>query len=197
MIVTPPRDRCQGEFRGSPDPVVSRRGRSCAFIGGVSESNESVRAGLSESEMRENFMTLVFQGDPVRYETFTAVLTEALPADVAAVIRGSSVTGRRWEDGAPFDADGTGTSDIDLTLVGSAVIEWFLPHGFYIADIHSKPLCEKDPDIAPLLVPLREKLTAIAGRPVNIQATRNWVMFFREYLMGQPYLTLIGKVDTP
>ena len=163
----------------------------------MGESNETTRAGLSESEMRENFLSLVFQGDPVRFETFTALLTEALPADVAAVIRGSSVTGRRWEDGAPFDADGAGTSDIDLTLVGSAVIEWFLPHGFYIADVHSKPLCEKDPDIAPTVVPLRDKLTAIAGRPVNIQATRNWVMFFRENLMGQPYLTLIGKVDTP
>lgn len=167
------------------------------MISGVTEPSESIRAGLSESEMRDNFLNLVFQGDPVRCETFTTVLAEALPADVAAVIRGSAVTNRRWEDGAPFDADGVGTSDIDLTLVGSAVIEWFLPHGFYIADIHSKPLCEKDPDIAPLLVPLREKLNAIAGRPVNIQATRNWVMFFREYLMGQPYLTLIGRVDTP
>lgn len=163
----------------------------------VSESNETTRAGLSESEMRENFVNLVFQADPIRLETFTSALAEALPADVAAVIRGSSVTGRRWDDGAPFDVEGPGTSDVDLTLVGSAVIEWFLPHGFYIPDIHSKPLCEKDPDIAPLLVPLREKLSAIAGRPVNIQATRNWVMFFREYLMGQPYLTLIGKVETP
>ena len=163
----------------------------------MTESNETTRAGLSESEMRGNFLNLVFLGDPVRFETFTTLLTEALPADVAAVVRGSSVTGRLWEDGAPFDVEGPGTSDIDLTLVGSAVIEWFLPHGFYIADIHSKPLCEKDPDIAPTLVPLRDKLSALAGRPVNIQATRNWIMFFREYLMGQPYLTLIGKVDTP
>ena len=35
---------------------------------------------------------------------------------------GSAVTARRWSDGAPFDADGPGTSDLDLTLVGDAVI---------------------------------------------------------------------------
>ena len=31
----------------------------------------------------------------------------------------------------------------------------------------------------------------------NIQGTRNWVMFVREHLMGQPYLTLVGKLETP
>ena len=162
----------------------------------MSEQDEKVRAGLSESEMRDNFIRLVFAGDPVRFETFCALVSEAVPPDVAAVVRGSSVTGTRWEDGAPFDADGPGTSDIDLTLVGRPVIDWFTEEGFYIADTHSKPLCEKHPDISPRLVPLREKLSAHAGRPVNIQATRSWIMFAREYLMGQPYLTLIGKLET-
>ena len=32
-------------------------------------------------------------------------------------------------------------------------------------------------------------------RPVNIQATRDFVMFVREHLMGQPYLTLCGKLE--
>jgi hypothetical protein len=32
---------------------------------------------------------------------------------------------------------------------------------------------------------------------VNIQGTRDWIMFVREHLMGQPYLTLIGKVESP
>ena len=27
------------------------------------------------------------------------------------MLRGSAVTGVRWQDGAPFDADGPGTSD--------------------------------------------------------------------------------------
>ena len=30
----------------------------------------------------------------------------------------------------------------------------------------------------------------MVGRPVNIQGTRDWIMFFREHVMGQPYLTL-------
>ena len=68
--------------------------------------------------------------------------------------------------------------------------------GFYIPGVHSKPLSEKDPDIAPALVPLRARLMRMVGRPVNIQGTRDWVMFFREHVMGQPYLTLIGKVES-
>ena len=38
-------------------------------------------------------------------------------------------------------------------------------------------------------------LTTLVGRPVNIQATKDWIMFLRERLMGQPYLTLIGKLE--
>jgi len=58
-------------------------------------------------------------------------------------------------------------------------------------------LSEKDPDIAPDLVPLRERLMAIVHRPVNIQATRDFVMYLRGELIGQPYLTLIDRPETP
>ena len=156
---------------------------------------EITHAGMTESEMRANVVRLAFGGDPAKLEAFLDVVREVLPPDAAAVLRGSSVTGARWEDGAPFDADGPGTSDLDLTFVGSSVLDWYLPHGFYIADIHSKPLSDKDHDISPALLPLRQRLMDMVGRPVNIQGTRNWIMFVREYLMGQPYLTLIGKVE--
>ncbi len=33
-----------------------------------------------------------------------------------------AITGSRWEDGAPFDAAGPGTSDLDLTFVGGEVL---------------------------------------------------------------------------
>ena len=33
----------------------------------------------------------------------------------------------------------------------------------------------------------------MVGRPVNIQGTRDWVMYVREHLMGQPYLTLLRQ----
>jgi hypothetical protein len=155
----------------------------------------AVRAGLSELEMRENLIRLAFGGDRHRYERFLEVLQGALPDNTAAVLRGSAITGVRWGDGAPFDADGPGSSDLDLTLVGGDVIGCYSLDGFYIPGVHSKPLSEKDPDIAPELVPLRRQLMDLVSRPVNIQATRDFVMFVREHLMGQPYLTLCGKVE--
>lgn len=160
----------------------------------MAQEHEEQHAGMSESEMRDNLVRLVFQGDPKRLDRFCGELVQALPAETAAVLRGSSITGQSHE-GDPFDAKGPGTSDLDLTLVGGEVLDWFEPEGFYIPGAHSKPLSEKDPDISPRLIPLREKLSAMVGRPVNIQGTRDWVMFVREHLMNQPYLTLIGKLE--
>ena len=109
--------------------------------------------------------------------------------------RGSVVTGRRWKDGAPFDADGPGTSDLDLTLVGDDVIKFYKPTGFWVPGIHSRPLSSEDPDIAPDLVPLRERLMAMVNRPVNIQGSRDVVMYLRGELGGQPYLVLIDRPE--
>jgi hypothetical protein len=156
---------------------------------------EVVRAGMGEAEMRANLVRLAFGGDLAKLQEFCSVLVAALPPDTAAVIRGSAVTGVRWEDGAPFDEDGPGTSDLDLTLVGGEVVDWFDPDAFYIPGVHSKPLCDERLEAAPSLVPLRQRLSDLVGRPVNIQATKDWIMFVREHLMGQPYLTLIGKVE--
>ena len=146
--------------------------------------------------MRQRVIDLAFGADPERYRAFCRALQEAVPEGTAAVLRGSAVTGQRHNDGAPFDADGPGTSDLDLTLVGKEILRFYTPlTGFYIPGVHSKPLSDTDPDIAPDLRPLRRKLMLMAGRPVNIQGTRDWIMFFREHVMGQPYLTLIGKVE--
>jgi hypothetical protein len=159
-------------------------------------TEETVRAGMSEGEMRDNVTRLAFGGDPARLEEFCQVLRQALPPETAAVLRGSSVTGVRHGDHAPFDADGPGTSDLDLTLVGSELLALYSLDGFYIPGVHTKPLSDKDPGIAPALVPLRQRLMAMVGRPVNIQGTRDWIMFVREHLMGQPYLTLVGKLES-
>jgi hypothetical protein len=157
---------------------------------------DTVRAGLSEEEMRANIVRLAFGGDPALFEEFREAIRSAIPDNTGAVMRGSSITGKRWEDGAPFDADGPGTSDLDLTLVGGDVVGLYNPlTGFYIPGVHSKPISEKDPDIAPDLLPLRRRLMEMARRPVNIQATRDFIMYVREHLMGQPYLTLCGKVE--
>jgi hypothetical protein len=165
-------------------------------MGEQDAAEETVRAGMSEPEMRDNVIRLAFGGDPGRYEEFCEAIRGEIPPGTAAVLRGSAVTGVRHDDGAPFDADGIGTSDLDLTLVGAEAVALYKIDGFFIPKIHSRPISEKDPDIAPDLLPLRDRLTKLAGRPVNIQGTRDWVMFVREHVMGQPYLTLCGKVES-
>jgi hypothetical protein len=150
---------------------------------------------MSEEEMRERVIRLAFSSDPNLFREFCDTLREQLPANTGAVLRGSAVTGERWDDGAPFDAEGPGTSDLDLTLIGAEAINLYKSDGFYIPLIHSKPLSDEAPDIAPDLVPLREKLQRIAKRPVNIQATRDFVRVLRGDLIGQPYLTLIEKAE--
>jgi hypothetical protein len=112
------------------------------------------------------------------------------------ILRGSAVTGRRWNDGAPFDADGPGTSDLDLTLVGDKPIGLFKLTGFFVPGVHSRPVSDDDPDIAPALIPLRETLMVLTGRPVNIQASRDIVRQFRGEMLDQPYLTLIERTPS-
>ena len=152
-------------------------------------------AELTETEKRDNVVRLAFGGSRERYDEFVRVVREAIPPGTGVVLRGSAVTGERWKDGAPFDADGPGSSDLDLTLVGDEVIGLFKVTGFFVPGVHSRPVSEEDPDIAPDLVPLRERLMTMVGRPVNIQATRDFVMYLRGELIGQPYHTLIEKPD--
>ena len=136
-----------------------------------------------------------FFNDRELFDRFCGITRAAVPDAHAAVLRGSSITGMRYSDGAPFDGNGPGTSDLDLTLVGADVLNYF--SAFWIPGIHSKPLSDRDPDIAPALVPLRGQLMALVKRPVNIQGTRDWVQFFRGDIMEQPYLTLYGSLKEP
>ena len=145
--------------------------------------------------MRARVIRLVFDGDEERFEGFVRTIREEIPSGTGVVLRGSAITGKRWYDEAPFDADGPGTSDIDLTLVGSQVIGLFDVTGFFVPGMHSRPLSDDDPNIAPGLVPLREALIAMTGRPVNIQASREFVQQFRGDVLGQPYLTLVPKSE--
>jgi hypothetical protein len=151
---------------------------------------------LTAEEKRANVIRLAFGGSQDEFDKFVAVVREAIPPGTAVILRGSAVTGQRWKDGAPFDADGPGTSDLDLTLVGGdEVMALYKLTGFFVPGVHSRPLSEEDPDIAPTLVPLRKRLMEMVRRPVNIQGSRDAVIYFRGELMGQPYLTLIEKDD--
>lgn len=154
-----------------------------------------IQGGLTEAEKRRNVVELAFGGDAQRLQEFIDIVRAEIPPGTAVILRGSAVTGRRWRDQAPFDADGPGTSDLDLTLVGDDVIGLFKVTGFFVPGVHSRPVSEDDPDIAPELIPLRETLMVMTGRPVNIQASRDIVIKLRGGLLDQPYLVLIPKVD--
>ena len=153
------------------------------------------QGGLTEDEKRANVIRLAFSDQSTLYEDFCRALVAAIPPGTTVVLRGSAVTGYRWNDHAPFDAEGPGTSDLDVTLVGDKAIGLFKLTGFFVPGVHSRPVSDEDPDIAPDLIPLRERLMKLVKRPVNIQASREIVIQFRGDLLDQPDLILCQKPD--
>lgn len=146
---------------------------------------------MNESEVRSRIVTLAFGGDERLFIAFYRKLQQGLPEGTGIVLRGSAVTNQRHEDGTPFDSQGIGTSDLDVTVVGRKVMEMWDSSAFYIPGLHTKPLCDKDPDIAPNLNPLRESLQKMVGRPVNMQATSSLVLYGRDVLFGEPYFVVV------
>jgi len=152
---------------------------------------------MSDEQVEERIVRLAFDGDALRYREFCAKLKEGLPEGTGFALRGSVVTNKRWEDGEPFDADGRGTSDLDVTLVGDKVMEYWNEDAFYIPLLHTRPLCDEDPGIAPALNSLREELQKLAQRPVNFQATANLILYARDVLFDEPYYTVIEARKSP
>jgi hypothetical protein len=148
-------------------------------------------AGEAQDVIRARVIRLAFGDDPRRYEEFVRTIDVATPAGVQVILRGSAVTGHKWHSGEPFDADGPGTSDLDVTFVGGDMVTLF--SDFHIPGIHSAPLSDKHPFASHALAPLRKKLCAMCGRPVNLQATTSLVQFVRDVVMDQPYLVLLDK----
>lgn len=149
--------------------------------------------GEPVDETLQRVIELGFDGDQARFAQFIQAIKEVTPPDAYVILRGSSVAGTRWADGAPFDADGPRTSDLDLTFVGASTLAMF--EEFYIPALHSAPLCDERPEAAPSLWPLRRTLCSIARRPVNIQATSDFVQYMRDVLMQQPYVILIERQE--
>ena len=96
---------------------------------------------MNESEIRSRIVTLAFGGDERLFIAFYRKLQQGLPEGTGIVLRGSVVTNKRHEDGTPFDSQGKATSDLDVTLVGSKVMEAWNSDGYYIPGLHTKPLC--------------------------------------------------------
>jgi hypothetical protein len=143
--------------------------------------------------VEERVIRLAFGGDRDRYARFLQTLKDAVPPDVTVLLRGSAVTGTRWGSDVPFDADGPGTSDLDLTLVGGEMVKHF--EVFYIPKLHSAPLGDAHPDASMTFVPLLRALKEVAQRPVTIQATADLTQYLRDIVMNQPYFTLIAKEE--
>ena len=152
---------------------------------------------MSDAQIEERIVRLAFDGDALRYKEFCAKLKSGLPEGTGVALRGSVVTNKRWEDGEPFDVAGRGSSDLDVTLIGEKAMACWNDDAFYIPGLHTKPLCNDDPTIAPALNPLREELQRIAGRPVAFQATSNLILYSRDVLFGEPYCTVIEAQKAP
>ncbi len=160
------------------------------------ESNQAERTPqqvkeMTPEEIRARIIELGFDGDEARFEQFCKVLRESLPEGTSVAVRGSVLTAQRWEDGAPFDAEGHRTSDIDVTLIGEKAMACWEPDAFYIPGLHTKPLSDQEPHLAPKINRVRKRLQKIARRPVNIQATNNLVLYARDVLFDQPFFMLI------
>lgn len=145
----------------------------------------------SQQEIRNRVTRLVFGGDARRYDEFIRILSDATPPDVDVILRGSAVTGHKFGTDEPFDGEGPGTSDLDVTFVGGDMVMLF--REFHIPAVHSVPLSEQHPFASPSLAPLRKRLCELTGRPVNLQATTSLVQYLRDLAMDQPYLVLIQK----
>ena len=147
----------------------------------VKESEE-----LTEEQMRECVIRLAFDGDERRYEEFCDVVRAGIPRGTCVVLRGSAVTGKRWKDGTPFDGDGPGTSDLDLTLVGDEVLSYYILDGFYLPGVHTKPLSEKDPDMRRSSPSAREAV-ALVKPPPSTDCHARTCHAHPRHLLGQPY----------
>jgi hypothetical protein len=151
-------------------------------------NNEPVE---DQDTIRARVIRLVFGNDQRRYAEFLHVLGDSTPDGVQVILRGSAVTGHKFKTGEPFDHDGPGTSDMDVTFVGGDMVSLF--REFHIPGVHSAPLSEAHPYASTALLPLRKTLCEMAGRPVNLQATTSLVQHLRDVAMYQPYLVLLDK----
>src|SRR5678809_1399257 len=130
-------------------------------------------ASVDQRTIRERVIRLAFGGDPSRFDEFIRELADVTPGGAQVILRGSAVTGHKWHSDEPFDADGPGTSDLDVTFVGGDMVTLF--REFHIPEIHSVPLSEQHPFASPQLSLLRKRLCEMMQRPVNLQATTSLV----------------------
>ncbi len=164
-----------------PDRAVD----TAAWAGSIDAAQEGIDAETLERG---------FGGDPVRLRRFVSTLRAALPPGTTIALRGSTVAGRSYKTGEPFDAGGPGTSDLDVVIVGEPVVGLWVPDAQLLGGINTLPLSDDAGWVAPALDRARRRAQAIARRPVSIQAMAGWFLDLRTLVQGQPYVVLNGDM---
>ena len=152
-----------------------------AWAGAIDAANEGIDAETLERG---------FGGDPARLRRFVTILRRALPPGTTIALRGSTVAGRSYKTGEPFDAGGPGTSDLDVVIVGEPVVALWVQDAQLLGGINTLPLSDDARWVAPTLDRARRQAQAIARRPVSIQAMAGWFLDLRTLVQGQPYVVL-------
>ena len=131
-----------------------------------------------------------FGGDPAGLAQFIARLRTGLPPATTIALRGSAVVGHRHGEGVPFDADGPGTSDLDVVAVGESAVELWVPEARLLGGINTLPLSDEAAWVAPALDDARRQAQAVVKRPLSIQAMAGWFLDLRSVVQRQPYVIL-------
>jgi hypothetical protein len=143
-------------------------------------------------DLTDGIIRRAFRGDPDLFRAFLATLREPIGhADI--VLRGSAVTGESYRGHEAFDADGPGTSDLDIVLIGRDALQLWIPDAFYVRWVNTIPLSDKTRWVAPGLDPARQAAQDLVRRPVNIQAMARWFLRLRAIVQGQRQVTLMEQ----
>ncbi len=150
-------------------------------------------AGSEEPALLAIAVERAFDGDIGRFGRFMQALQRGVPEGTVVALRGSAVQGASFQTGEPFDARGSGTSDLDLVLLGEEAMARWHPDGFYLPGVNTLPLDDSSPTIADVILErARREAQAIAGRPIALQAMARWFLDLRSALQGTPYVILGG-----
>jgi hypothetical protein len=174
-------------------PLECGPAETSAMLGGSAQVVHDPGQAQADDPLMEAVVGRVFDGDRTALDEFVARLAAPLPPGTKLFLRGSAVSGESYESGAPFDAGGPGSSDLDVVVTGPGVMELFSDEGFYLPRVNSRPLCDADPTVAPALNGARAAAQALVHRPVSIQAMAEWFLDLREKAQGTPSV-LLGQL---
>ena len=173
-----------------PDAHIHDLGRSVGAPGAVALAELVVVPVTGSPSMLAGAIARGFGGDPAGLAQFIERLRTGLPPATTIALRGSAVVGRRHGEGVPFDADGPGTSDLDVVAVGESAVELWVPEARLLGGINTLPLSDDATWVAPALDDARRQAQAVVHRPLSIQAMAGWFLDLRAVVQRQPYVIL-------